>query len=181
MTVRLLLIHMADMEFGGAMPGWNHGRIHNMIGRTPWQDATHHIWRTMTIGTIWYMENHDRMPHDTFRTMTGCTTCYLENHDRMNHIILGEPWQHTPHDTWRTMTGCTTWYLENHNRMHHMIPRENRMVDRCMRKDSSSCDPSRITRDRRLDSFCTYNGEHFCHYIFLLTWVGFLLLKVCNV
>ncbi len=27
---------------------------------------------------------------------------------------------------------------------------ENRMIDRCVRKDSSRCDPSRITRDRRL-------------------------------
>ncbi len=27
--------------------------------------------------------------------------------------------------------------------------RENCMVDKCVRKDSSSCDPSRITRERR--------------------------------
>ncbi len=31
-----------------------------------------------------------------------------------------------------------------------LLLRENHMLDRCMRKDSSSCDPSRITRDRRV-------------------------------
>ncbi len=32
---------------------------------------------------------------------------------------------------------------------HQWVLRENHMVDRCVRKDSSSCDPSRITRDHR--------------------------------
>ncbi len=31
----------------------------------------------------------------------------------------------------------------------HWVLRENHMVDRCVRKDSSSCDPSHITRDCR--------------------------------
>ncbi len=40
--------------------------------------------------------------------------------------------------------------LSNVNSAHGcLIIRENRMVDRCVRKDSSSCDPSRITQDRR--------------------------------
>ncbi len=30
-----------------------------------------------------------------------------------------------------------------------VVIRENRMVDMCVRKDSSSCDPSHTTRDRQ--------------------------------
>ncbi len=38
------------------------------------------------------------------------------------------------------------------------ILRENYMTDRCVRKDSTSCDPSRITRVRR--SRVTMSGVH---------------------
>ncbi len=65
---------------------------------------------------------------------------------------------------------CSTWYSNM-----PQVLRENRMIDRCVRKDATNCDPSHITRDRRVSGDVTWcqNDSHapVNHMVFFLCMV----------
>ncbi len=73
----------------------------------------------------------------------------------------------------------------SHVGVHAVLCCTNRMVDRCVRKDSSSCDPSRISRDRRLSknvwiwpwplTFVTYFQHFIIKLIYAMTYVHKML------
>ncbi len=60
----------------------------------------------------------------------------------------------------------------------HYVPvRENRMADRCVRKDSSSCDPSHITQDRGPHAPVNHTVVFLCHGFIKCMYINEILMK----